>query len=182
MANSTAPARAAHIENTRVVRNHTKERERSSSKRRFREEEEEEEGEGEEEEEDAGKKKKRSRGPWRNGTVSRDRCMHVCVHYRIKQFPDQTLIAENGQLMCEACDRKPVCLYKNTVRNHCKDTMHTKTVQKLKTTGDKRQVCRCVVYSDFLCVSPFLTHIQVTAGVAIFNILYEGTKFYRQTY
>ena len=80
--NPTAPARVAHIEKTRVVRNYTKERERSSSKRRFKEEEEEEE---KEEEEDAGKKKKkRSRGPRRNGTASRDRCKHVSVHNRTK--------------------------------------------------------------------------------------------------
>ena len=104
--------------------------------RRRRHEEGEEEGEEEEEEGEGGgrKRSKKKRVARKDGSASRDRCKNVSAIDRVKQFPGQTLLlVERGQLMCEACGRKPLLVYKETIKNHVvRDTWHKKALEKFQ--------------------------------------------------
>ncbi|CAB1100668.1 unnamed protein product [Ectocarpus sp. CCAP 1310/34] len=141
MANPTAPERAAHIDKTRVIRSNRAERDKWQ---REEEEDEEEDEDGEEEEEDLEKRwqkqrereerndarKKKRRGPKQGFHVTSGRCKTVTAVDRVKEFPNQTLIAENGKLFCEACSRKPLAKIKSTVKKHVNGRKHMEAVKK----------------------------------------------------
>ena len=107
---------------------------------------------GEEEEERKQKKgggsceedKNAARSKGGMGRASNDRCKTVSTYNRMKEFPDQTLFVESGQLMCEACSRKPISKNKHTVRQHCGGKTHTPNVAALNMSKQKKQVCACL--------------------------------------
>ena len=105
------------------------------------EEEEEEEKEEEEEEEQSGRKRSKKKCVARkDGSASRDRCKNVSAIDRVKQFPGQTLLVQRGQLMCEPCDRKPLSVYKKTIKNHMRGTWYKKALEKFQASQASKQV------------------------------------------
>ena len=131
-----------------VVRNHT-EMFQTNNKRRHEEGDEEKEEE-EEEQQGGGRKlsKKKRVARKKDGSASRDRCKNVSAIDRVKQFPGQTLLVERDQLMCEACDRKPLSLYKETIKNHLRGTWHKRALEKFQASQASKQVCfACVCFA-----------------------------------
>ena len=143
VANPTAPERAAHIDKMRVVRTHTDRFRRNEAKRSRQEEEEEEEEEKEDGRGGGGSKRSRKRKhkTRRDGSASKDRCKTVSAFDRVKEFPDQLLLVERGQITCEACGRKPLSMYKQTLKNNVKGPIHTDALEKFKAAKASKQVC-----------------------------------------
>ena len=62
----------------------------------------------------------------------------------MRLFPNQTLIAENGKVICEACGRGPLSKIKHTIRTHCNEKTHKEAVEAFPKSQKGKQVCVCV--------------------------------------
>ena len=113
------------------MRNHTEGFQRNEKRRRHEEGEEKEEGGGR-------KRSKKKRVARKDGSAYRDRCKNVSAIDRVKQFPGLTLLVERGQFMCEICVRKPLSVYKETIKNHVRGTWHKKTLEKFQASQASR--------------------------------------------
>ena len=76
----------------------------------------------------------------RNASTSRDACPKVSTYDRVKQFPRETIIAEKGQLFCEACGRKPLSKKKCIIANHCRGRAHIANLAKFEMLKKDKQV------------------------------------------
>ena len=43
--------------------------------------------------------------------------------------------------MCEACGRKPLSVYNETIKNHVRGTWHKKALEKFQASQASKQVC-----------------------------------------
>ena len=71
-------------------------------------------------------------------------CKTIPTADRVRLFPNQTLIAENDKVICEACGRRPLSKMKHTIRANRNRKTHKEAVEAFLKSQRETGVCVCV--------------------------------------
>ena len=90
----------------------------------------------------------KNKGKYKASRVNNQSKNNTCVWDRIKDFPGQHLVNENGQLRCNACN-EIVSIKKSSIEKHIQSKKHVNGLASItKSKKEKQTILECLKKQD----------------------------------